>query len=236
MGAAWGTPFWVQFTSEPLESGRFPGSCRVRWGTTDVLRPRGQVAVPARTFPRFHSTARDFEHGAARGAASPAWPPSSTEPTWVAKDPRGTTSVLLGFRVSGVRVVGPGGGAVWRTERPEVKAGPGHRRRACSGVTRHPLPTSGWTARALAAAVYGGKGESCHSCASSRRGSRVMGWLTTTSWAGSARWSSSFLTLLQRGSWYFWVDNQGNAHSGCMLIVLVCLLDLLLYMEVLSYW
>ncbi|ONM15635.1 Inositol polyphosphate multikinase beta [Zea mays] len=86
------------------------------------------------------------------------WPPSSPEPyiaKCLAKD-RGTTSVLLGFRVSGVRVVGPEG-AVWRTERPEVKAMDtvGVRRvlrRYVSSVADEGIDC------ALAAAVYGGKG------------------------------------------------------------------------------
>uniref|UniRef100_A0A804UKD6 Inositol polyphosphate multikinase n=1 Tax=Zea mays TaxID=4577 RepID=A0A804UKD6_MAIZE len=86
------------------------------------------------------------------------WPPSSPEPyiaKCLAKD-RGTTSVLLGFRVSGVRVVGPEG-AVWRMERPEVKAMDtvGVRRvlrRYVSSVADEGMDC------ALAAALYGGKG------------------------------------------------------------------------------
>ncbi|PWZ07478.1 Actin-interacting protein 1-2 [Zea mays] len=85
------------------------------------------------------------------------WPPSSPEPyiaKCLAKD-RGTTSVLLGFRVSGVRVVGPEG-AVWRMERPEVKAMDtvGVRRvlrRYVSSVADEGMDC------ALAAALYGGK-------------------------------------------------------------------------------
>ena len=140
------------------------------------------AAVPARIrdtfFPRFHGTrllpteARPGEphphlvlDDLLAGLEAPCvadikigavtWPPSSPEPyvaKCLAKD-RGTTSVLLGFRVSGVRVVGPGG-AVWRTERPEVKAldTAGVRR-----VLRRYVSSEGMDC-ALAAAVYGGKG------------------------------------------------------------------------------
>ncbi|CAO2045958.1 unnamed protein product [Urochloa humidicola] len=86
------------------------------------------------------------------------WPPSSPEPyvaKCLAKD-RGTTSVLLGFRVSGIRAVGSGG-AVWRTERPEVKAldTAGVRRMLRRFVSS--VPGEGADC-ALAAAVYGGEG------------------------------------------------------------------------------
>lgn len=85
------------------------------------------------------------------------WPPSSPEPyvaKCLAKD-RETTSVLLGFRVSGVRVVGPGGG-VWRTERPEVKAldTAGVRR----VLRRYVSSVSGKGVDCALAAVYGGEG------------------------------------------------------------------------------
>jgi inositol-polyphosphate multikinase len=143
------------------------------------------AAVPARIrdtfFPRFHGT-RLLPTEAQPGEPHPhlvlddllagfeapcvadikigaiTWPPSSPEPyiaKCLAKD-RGTTSVLLGFRVSGVRVVGPEG-AVWRTERPEVKA------MDTAGVRRvlrryvSSFADEGMDC-ALAAAVYGGKG------------------------------------------------------------------------------
>ncbi|KAL6634473.1 hypothetical protein ACP70R_027144 [Stipagrostis hirtigluma subsp. patula] len=142
-------------------------------------------AVPARIrdafFPRFHGTrllpiaARPGEphpHIALEdllaGVASPSvidikigactWPPSSPEPyvaKCLAKD-RGSTSVLLGFRISGVRVVGPGD-AVWTLERPEIKAldTAGVRR-----VLRRYVSSVGGEGVdcALAAAVYGGEG------------------------------------------------------------------------------
>jgi inositol-polyphosphate multikinase len=143
------------------------------------------AAVPARIrdtfFPRFHGT-RLLPTEAQPGEPHPhlvldnllagfeapcvadikigaiTWPSSSPEPyiaKCLAKD-RGTTSVLLGFRVSGVRVVGPEG-AVWLTERPEVKAMDtvGVRRvlrRYVSSVADEGMDC------ALAAAVYGGKG------------------------------------------------------------------------------
>jgi inositol-polyphosphate multikinase len=86
------------------------------------------------------------------------WPPSSPEPyitKCLAKD-RGSTSILLGFRVSGVRVV-DAGGAVWRPERPEIKAldTAGVRRmlrRYVSSVADEGMDC------ALAATVYGGEG------------------------------------------------------------------------------
>uniref|UniRef100_A0A0A9C2T9 Inositol polyphosphate multikinase n=1 Tax=Arundo donax TaxID=35708 RepID=A0A0A9C2T9_ARUDO len=144
-----------------------------------------QPAVPPRIrdafFPRFHGTrllptaARPDEphphlvlDDLLAGLEAPSvidikigactWPPSSPEPyiaKCLAKD-RGTTSVLLGFRISGARVVGSGG-AVWRTERPEVKAldTAGIRRvlqRYVSSVDGDDLDC------ALAAAVYGGEG------------------------------------------------------------------------------
>ncbi|CAD6250844.1 unnamed protein product [Miscanthus lutarioriparius] len=143
------------------------------------------AAVPARIrdtfFPRFHGTrllpteSRPGEphphlvlDDLLAGLEAPCvldikigaitWPPSSPEPyvaKCLAKD-RETTSVLLGFRVSGVRVVGPGG-TVWRTERPEVKAldTAGVRRvfrRYVSSVADEGMDCT------LAAAVYGGKG------------------------------------------------------------------------------
>uniref|UniRef100_A0A0A8YY06 Inositol polyphosphate multikinase n=1 Tax=Arundo donax TaxID=35708 RepID=A0A0A8YY06_ARUDO len=86
------------------------------------------------------------------------WPPSSPEPyiaKCLAKD-RGTTSVLLGFRISGARVVGAGG-AVWQTERPEMKAldTTGVRR----VLRRYVSSVAGdGPDCALAAAVYGGEG------------------------------------------------------------------------------
>ncbi|KAL6899135.1 hypothetical protein ACP4OV_005793 [Aristida adscensionis] len=85
------------------------------------------------------------------------WPPNSPEPyvaKCLAKD-RGTTSVLLGFRISGVRVAGPED-AVWKPERPELKAldTAGVRRvlrRYVSSVAGEGLDC------ARAAAVYGGQ-------------------------------------------------------------------------------
>ncbi|KAJ1279335.1 hypothetical protein BS78_04G147800 [Paspalum vaginatum] len=143
------------------------------------------AAVPPRIrdtfFPRFHGTrllpteARSGEphphlvlDDLLAGLEAPSvadikigaitWPPSSPEPyvaKCLAKD-RGTTSVLLGFRVSGVRVVAPGA-AVWRLERPELKAldTAGVRRvlrRYVSSVAGDGMDC------ALAAAVYGGEG------------------------------------------------------------------------------
>jgi inositol-polyphosphate multikinase len=86
------------------------------------------------------------------------WPPSSPEPyvaKCLAKD-RGSTSIVLGFRVSGIRVVGAGG-AVWRPERPEIKAldAAGVRRvlrRFMSSVADEGMDC------AFAAAVYGREG------------------------------------------------------------------------------
>ncbi|GJN21180.1 hypothetical protein PR202_gb08636 [Eleusine coracana subsp. coracana] len=86
------------------------------------------------------------------------WPPASPEPyvaKCLAKD-RGSTSVVLGFRVSGARVVGAGG-AVWRPERSEIKA------LDTAGVRRVLRQYVSSVAEegpdcALAAAVYGGEG------------------------------------------------------------------------------
>uniref|UniRef100_A0A0E0K0H6 Inositol polyphosphate multikinase n=1 Tax=Oryza punctata TaxID=4537 RepID=A0A0E0K0H6_ORYPU len=91
------------------------------------------------------------------------WPPRSPDPyvaKCLAKD-RETTSALLGFRVSGVRVVDAQGGAVWRPDRSELKAmdTAGVRR-----VLRRYVSTCDGDGDgdgldcALAAAVYGGEG------------------------------------------------------------------------------
>ncbi|KAF0891966.1 hypothetical protein E2562_011343 [Oryza meyeriana var. granulata] len=90
------------------------------------------------------------------------WPPRSPDPyvtKCLAKD-RETTSALLGFRVSGVRVAAAGqGGEVWRPDRSELKAmdAAGVRR-----VLRRYVSSCGGGGDgldcALAAAVYGGEG------------------------------------------------------------------------------
>lgn len=142
-------------------------------------------AVPPRIrdtfFPRFHGTRR-LPTAASPGESHPhlvlddildglaapsvtdikigacTWPPRAPEPyvaKCLAKD-RATTSVLLGFRVSGIRVA-DAGGAVWRPDRSELKGTdiPGVRRflrRFVSSVGGDGLDC------ALAAAVYGGEG------------------------------------------------------------------------------
>ncbi|CAM0955629.1 unnamed protein product [Alopecurus aequalis] len=141
-------------------------------------------AVPPRIrdfFPRFHGTrllptaaspGESHPHivldDLLEGLASPSvtdikigactWPPRAPEPyvaKCLAKD-RETTSILLGFRVSGVRV-SDAGGAVWRPDRSELKGTdiPGVRRmlrRFVSSVGGDGMDC------ALAAAVYGGEG------------------------------------------------------------------------------
>ncbi|XP_062223212.1 ribonuclease TUDOR 1-like [Phragmites australis] len=142
-------------------------------------------AVPPRIrdafFPRFHGTrllptaARPGEshphiviEDLLVGLAAPSvidikigactWPPCSPEPyvtKCLAKD-RETTSSLLGFRISGVRVVGPRD-IVWRPEQPELKAldTAGVRRmlrRYVSSVADEGLD------HVLVAAVYNGEG------------------------------------------------------------------------------
>uniref|UniRef100_A0A0D9VGI1 Inositol polyphosphate multikinase n=1 Tax=Leersia perrieri TaxID=77586 RepID=A0A0D9VGI1_9ORYZ len=87
------------------------------------------------------------------------WPPRSPDAyvaKCVAKD-RETTSALLGFRVSGVRVVDAAGADVWRPDRSELKGidAAGVRR-----VLRRYVSTGGGDGIdcALAAKVYGGEG------------------------------------------------------------------------------
>ncbi|AQK84672.1 Succinate--CoA ligase [ADP-forming] subunit beta mitochondrial [Zea mays] len=165
------------------------------------------AAVPARIrdtfFPRFHGT-RLLPTEAQPGEPHPhlvlddllagfeapcvadikigaiTWPPSSPEPyiaKYLAKD-RGTTSVLLGFRVlrpsrrpRGRRVAdgAPGG------------EGYGHRRRPprAPALRVIRLPTRGWTARSRRRCTEE-KVESCHSCASSRHGWRSRLCSTST--------------------------------------------------------
>ncbi|XP_040376790.1 inositol polyphosphate multikinase IPK2 [Oryza brachyantha] len=88
------------------------------------------------------------------------WPPRSPD-AYVAKclaKDRETTSALLGFRVSGVRVAAGQGGAVWRPDRSELKGmdADGVRR-----LLRRYVSTCGGDGDgldcALAAAVYGGE-------------------------------------------------------------------------------
>jgi 1D-myo-inositol-tetrakisphosphate 5-kinase/inositol-polyphosphate multikinase len=141
-------------------------------------------AVPPRIrdkfFPRFHGTrllptaatpGESHPHivldDLLRGLTSPSvtdikigactWPPRAPEPyvaKCLAKD-RATTSVLLGFRVSGV-LVSDAGGAVWRPDRSELKGTdiPGVRR-----MLRRYVSSVGGDGMdcVLAAAVYGGE-------------------------------------------------------------------------------
>ena len=130
-------------------------------------------------FPRFHGTrllptaaspGESHPHlildDILKGLAAPSvtdikigactWPPRAPEPyveKCLAKD-RGSTSVLLGFRVSGVMVSDPSG-AVWRPDRSELKGTdiPGVRR-----MLRRYVSSVGGEDCALAAAVYGGEG------------------------------------------------------------------------------
>ncbi|KAL5218179.1 hypothetical protein ABZP36_018863 [Zizania latifolia] len=140
-------------------------------------------AVPPRIrdafFPRFHGTRRIptaarpgelYPHivleDLLAGIAAPCvadikigactWSPLAPEPyvaKCLAKDLE-TTSALLGFRVSGVRVAGQGG-AVWRPERSELK---GIDTAGVRGVLRRYVSSCGGDGPdcALAAAVYGG--------------------------------------------------------------------------------
>ncbi|XP_037468258.1 inositol polyphosphate multikinase IPK2-like [Triticum dicoccoides] len=134
-------------------------------------------------FPRFHGTrllptaaspGESHPHlildDLLKGLAAPSvtdikigactWPPRAPEPyvtKCLAKD-RGSTSVLLGFRVSGV-MVSDASGAVWRPDRSELKGTdiPGVRR-----MLRRYVSSAGGDGGgedcALAAAVYGGEG------------------------------------------------------------------------------
>lgn len=165
---------------KPLQAGD-RGEHEVAFYEAFSTHPAVQPRIRDTFFPRFHGTrllptearpGEPYPHlvldDLHAGLEAPSvadlkigaitWPPSSPEPyvaKCLAKD-RGTTSVLLGFRVSGVRVVGPGG-AVWSPEHPELKAldTAGVRRvlrRYVSSVSGEGVDC------ALAAAVYGGEG------------------------------------------------------------------------------
>uniref|UniRef100_A0ACD5Z6F0 Uncharacterized protein n=1 Tax=Avena sativa TaxID=4498 RepID=A0ACD5Z6F0_AVESA len=157
------------------------GEQELAFYTAFSVHPAVPPPIRDKFFPRFHGT-RLLPTAATPGESHPhiilddllgglpspsvtdikigacTWPPRAPEPyvaKCLAKD-RGSTSVLLGFRVSGIRV-SDAGGAVWLPDRSELKGTdiPGVRRmlgRYVSSVGGDGMDC------ALAAAVYGGEG------------------------------------------------------------------------------